>query len=249
MALVAASVAAPLVIRHRLEVEWKEKEARLRAQAEQVEDLSRENQKLSNLVAETRNSAPLSNGQLKELLRLRGEVGQLRQAARDIENLKGTSRQSPAVPEGTDTTSPPEDQTVLAHWPKAELAAAGYSDPASALRTALWAMSRGDGDAMALSVTPESRADLERQDWPEHKSPREEMAERGKWIAESLAPASGFDVVGQRQPAEDRAILDVFFEGEGRTRRFEMKKTGGAWKFNTMGLPGVREDDFASAWP
>src|ERR1035437_9321473 len=93
--------------------------------------------------------------------------------------------------------TPPDPQTVQAYWPKAQLASAGYADPAAALQTALWAMSRGDPDALAASVTPEARSKLTREQWLKHGPPEEELAAATRNIADSLSPSSGFYLVGQ----------------------------------------------------
>ncbi len=251
MVAVAASVAAPVALRHRAQAEWREKAALQQERAGQLEAALAENRRLSDLVAQARSSPAASSGELRELLRLRGEIGRLRQAVSEMEKLKATNQWlltvAGTLPGQPGASPPPEGETVEAYWPKAQLVAAGYADPASALRTALWAMTRGDAGSLAMSVTPEARASMERQDWLEHKSAAEEMAERGRWIAESLGPISGFYVVGQQLTAEDRAIVDVHFEGEGKARKFEMKKVGSEWKLSAMGMPGGT--DSGSAWP
>jgi hypothetical protein len=129
---------------------------------------------------------------------------------------------------------------VRAYWPKTQLAFAGYADPASSLETALWAMSRGDPGVLAASVTPEARAKLAREQWDNHGTPDEEIATSTKKIADSLNPSSGFYIVGQNLISQDQAILDVYFEGEGKTRQFAMKKIDEEWKFDELGK---------GAWP
>ena len=65
-----------------------------------------------------------------------------------------------------------------------------------------------------------------------------------------MAPASGFDVVAQKQPAPGHAIVEVYFEGEGKTRKFEMRQVGGEWRFNAMGVPGGSDDEISGVgWP
>ena len=253
-AVIVASVAAPLVMRHRAQAEWGQKDALWEERAGQLEAALAENRRLSDLASAAKSSASASEGQLRELLRLRGELGQLRQTASEMEKLKAMNRQLLAVASGAPARppapSPPEGQTIQAYWPKAQLASAGYADAGSALKTALWAMSRGDPEALGMSVTPEAKAALERQDWQTHKTPAEELADRSQWIAESLNPSSGFYVVGQKLTNQDRAILDVHFEGEGKTRKFELKQVGGEWKLNAMGLGGgVNGDMDAATWP
>ena len=155
--------------------------------------------------------------------------------------------------------SRPDPQTFVAYWPKAQLTFAGYADPTSGLRTALWAMSRNDPNALEASVTPETRAELiERalttalwvlsrndpdalagrvapeikyRELIDHLSPAERMAFQAKGAADSLGLSSGFYVVGQKLISQDQAMLDVYFEGEAATRRFALSKIGEEWKW------------------
>jgi hypothetical protein len=113
-------------------------------------------------------------------------------------------------------------------------------------------MSLGDANALAKSVTPETKNRLSREGWNDRRSSDEEIARSAKDIAESLSAARGFSVVAQNMVAEELAILAVYFEGEGQTRRIAMKKVGGEWKFNMMGRGGDSDDDLQNghvAWP
>jgi hypothetical protein len=56
----------------------------LRSQTERADSLLADNARLSNLLAQAASANSLSQGQLSELLRLRGEVGQLRQQLREL---------------------------------------------------------------------------------------------------------------------------------------------------------------------
>jgi hypothetical protein len=152
-AIVIASAAAPLLIQRHAKVQWIEREALLRQQAVQLAELSAENKRLLNLVAHA-GSPSLSSDQFRELMKLRGEIGQMRKDASEAARLKSANQQLLA-PSGDSAPSSdpslPEPQTVLAYWPKAQLTSAGYAEPTSGLRTALWAMSRNDPKALATS--------------------------------------------------------------------------------------------------
>jgi hypothetical protein len=236
--VVFAIVATPLTVQHWCQVQWRKGSERSRRQAERLADLSAESQRLSNLVAQLQKSS-VADDQIRELLRLRGEIGLLRQTLSEIATLRGKNQQLLAArnrPESQPATSPPPDpRTVLAYWPKTQLAPAGYGDPASALQTVLWAMSHGDSDALAASVTPQAKSALTRENWFEHRPPAEEMAAATRQIADSLSPSSGFYIVGQNVRSQEEAILNVYFEGEGKARDFAMKKIGGEWRFDNLG--------------
>lgn len=270
VALMVASVAAPLLIQRHARIQWREREALLRQQAERFAELSAENKRLSKLVAQ---SPSLPSDQFSELMKLRGEIGRLRQEASEVAQLQA-ARQQPLAASGNSEPqsepSLPEPQTVLAYWPKAQLSSVGYADPTSGLQTALWAMNGNDPNALAASVTPEANAELIEGGsrtalWvlcrndpdalagrvaPEIKyrelidrlSPAERMAFQAKGAADSLGLSSGFYVVGQKLMSQDQAILDVCFEGEAATRRFALKKIGDDWKVGGIYLAGGHED-------
>src|ERR1041385_640854 len=93
--IIAASVATPVAIQRQSNLR-KENES-LRQQLDQQAQLAAENERLSNLITETArtNSILLPDGQLKELLRLRGEVGRLRLESRELARVKAAETQSP----------------------------------------------------------------------------------------------------------------------------------------------------------
>ncbi len=90
-ALVVAGVATPLVIQHQASTKLLEKDAFLRQQADQLAQLTAENQRLSNLVAASKTARPPAGDQ-RELLRLRAEVSRLQGNARQ----KATEASDPA---------------------------------------------------------------------------------------------------------------------------------------------------------
>jgi len=87
-AVVVASVAISLVIQHQSQAKMREADASLQHQADQLSRLQAENERLSNLAAQT--GAP---NQLNDLLRLRGEVGLLRKQTNDLAMLQEENRQ------------------------------------------------------------------------------------------------------------------------------------------------------------
>ena len=249
--LLLAGVAAPMAVWRHAQAAWREQSELLREQAGRLNGLSAENQRLSNLVAQAKGPSP-ANGPHRELLKLRGEIGVLRQIAGEVDDLRATNQQLKAAEANSARAwpAPPSDAAILARWPKAQLAPAGYADPASALQTALCAMSQGNTNLLTASVTPEALAEMTRQNWPKHGDPADEIAASARNIAESLNPASGFYLVGRTSSSPDRAVLDVYFDGEGRTRKFALEKIGADWKLNAMGCAGGEDNDLGMpAWP
>jgi hypothetical protein len=91
-AVVLISVALPLVLLHEAQGKWREKQESLRQQAGPLAQLAAENERLSNVVARLKPAPPLSDEQLWELLRLRGEVRELRRQTNLIRELQDENR-------------------------------------------------------------------------------------------------------------------------------------------------------------
>jgi len=87
-ALAIAGVTAPLAIHHHSQLQLSQKEESLRRQADRLAQLAADNGQLSNQLAQANGSLPLANDQLRELLRLRNEVGMLRQENSDLGKLR-----------------------------------------------------------------------------------------------------------------------------------------------------------------
>lgn len=94
-------VAIWLAVEHQARLRLGEENTVLRQQLDQMAGLAAENERLSNLVAQARSSQSLPDDRLRELLRLRGEVGVLRQQTKELETLREENRQARAAREGS----------------------------------------------------------------------------------------------------------------------------------------------------
>ena len=250
LAIVAASLVLPLALWGRARTSRLQQDQHLSALVKQIAALENENQRLSITLSQVNEPDSAS---LAELLKLRGQIGLLRQNVVEATNLVARNRrlamalanlQNPAVL--------PEGQNVLVHWERDQLGFAGYSSPAAALESTLWAMAQADTNTLVNSVTAEIRSKMLREEWYQHGTTAEELAASAHSIADSLQPANGFSVLGQRSVAPDQVVIEVFFDGEGRTRKFAMKQVGAEWKFDALGLAGAPDWDVHpgfSAWP
>jgi hypothetical protein len=207
----------------------------LRRGAAALAVLDAENESLSNRAALALKDSP-STAQFRDLLKLRGEIGTLRQASNETAKLKARNARLEERLTNSAPPMPPDPQKILAHWSKEQLLMAGYSDPISAVRTVLCATSHNDPNLYFDSVTPDTRKLLTREQWYNHGPAAEELASATQRFADSLESDTGFDVVGQSPPAEGKTTVEVYFEGEGRTRKFLMQQVSGDWKFD--GLEG-----------
>ena len=86
-ALVIASVVMPLVVQHKTQARLRDLDEALRQQSDQLAKLREKNQKLSNQFAQPKNSQLIPNDQFSELMKLRGEVGRLRNRAQELTKI------------------------------------------------------------------------------------------------------------------------------------------------------------------
>ncbi len=96
--IIVAGVATPLMIQHQAQAKLHASAEALQRQVDRTAQLQSENERLSNLVAQAGNPPSLSNDQLDELLRLRGEVARLRSDSRELARLKASGADHAANP-------------------------------------------------------------------------------------------------------------------------------------------------------
>ena len=104
-AIVIAGVTTSLVVQHRGQLRQRQTEAALRSQAGQLQELTAANQQLSDQIDQMKTQAALSAPQMSELLRLRGEVGQLRRKTNELAKLAQQSERSLSSPEAPSHTA------------------------------------------------------------------------------------------------------------------------------------------------
>lgn len=88
-AVVAASVVVPLLVQYQAQARLRDGDETLRGQAAQLAAQKTENDRLSNLAA----NSSLSKEQIADLQNLRAEVGPLRQQAQEVAQLQQENRQ------------------------------------------------------------------------------------------------------------------------------------------------------------
>ncbi len=203
----------------------REQQEALTRQAGELARLAAENACLADLVAQTPRPAPLSQAQFRELLRLRSEVGQLRAAFTEVEALRQTNRLYQAALE----TGARAHQTV---WTPEQLTFAGYGDPASAMKSTLWAWLNRDPAAYLAQCTPEEKAELEKA-WA-GASPEQIAAMFQRMAAFYSFAADGARMLGEKAVSDNEVILDLYFDRDGKSRRFALKKSGDRWQVDGL---------------
>ena len=195
--------------------------------AGQLAQLQDEIARLSNRMAQGKPTRSLADDQFAELLKLRNEVSRLRGEGRETEDLRATNQQLSAALARADGAPP-----VQVRWDRDQLAFAGYADPESAMISTLWGLNNGDPDFYLSLLSPSQKAILEKA------GKLEEIARHYKKIGEVLNPpdATGISLVGKKLNSPDEAVVDLYYEGEGKTRKFIMKRVEGEWKLQGLAL-------------
>lgn len=238
-AVAAAGIVASLVIKRSGEAKLREFAGLSRQQAEQIGQLSAENERFSNVVARSGGSEPLASDQLRELLKLRGQIGLLRQAAGEQARLQAANQQLRAGLAVSEQELA-EARAAPNFWPKEQLAFAGYADPEAALKTSLWAMSNGDVKAFIACWAPGPVVSAALEDL--RQKTEAEMAAEGNSLAQNLAPCIGFHIVEKRVKSADEVVYRLSFDGEGKTRSVLLKRVGNEWKLADLLIrPGEDE--------
>lgn len=225
-AIVAAAVGTPLVMQHRANEALRAENTALREQTAQLEKLRAENRRLAGQI-EAAVSRPQAEHQ--ELLRLRGEVGVLRQ------QLAGMTRDKPAAPAAQPT------QKAAGYLAKDQLAFAGFATPEATFESVTWALMNGDYDVFRRSMTSEAikvaetdrglRARVETKDNP------------------IIPLVKGFQIMAKKTLADNQVELKVWIgdqysgdpsaPGAGSFFLQPMAKIGNEWKISgsSRGVP------------
>ena len=215
-ALIAGAIIG--VIEHRATAKLREENRVLRQDVEQLARVGDEYLRLSNLLARA-GSPALPEAQMRELLRLRGEVGVLRQQTNELGKLH---TENSTLRSGTNLPARDPSQPAPDYLPRASWAFAGYADPDAALQSCLWAWSSGDPKTVMASITPAHRAQ-----WG-FKSD-EEIA---KQIARNLSHARGFRILERQNVSSSECRLTVSDAEAKQKVGFCYKRIGSEWKFD-----------------
>ena len=227
-ALVVAGVATPLVISHQTQSRLLQENKSLREQVGQLSKLAVENESLSNEAAQAQSSQALAKKQASELLRLRGELGTLRQQQKEWDRMKAAlAAERTRLPDITGPTA--KTDTI----PRENWNFAGYASPEAALQTVVWAMSKGDLKTLLASATPETQKLMAQQYAVKTDS---EIA--SSLVHETLGLAEL--TLGDKMIASDgsvtfRITVQESDDGTTKTRAeavMSFENVGGEWKYS-----------------
>jgi hypothetical protein len=162
LAVALASVVLLLVTVRRYESQLKTSDEKLRQYASQVDDLKAQNGRLSKQIGSAANWKLRSERDLVELMKLRSEVGQLREEKKKLRSLEAQAKTNEIQPTAMPQTSAKVVMVGTNLLPRDSWAFAGYQTPANALESVAWAMKNGDVDAYLSSLTPDAEEATEK---------------------------------------------------------------------------------------
>jgi hypothetical protein len=214
-----------LAVEHKARLRLGEEHKALEQQLKQMAGLIAENAQLSNVVARANGAQSLPDDQSRELLRLRGEVGLLRQQSQELETVRTENRQARAALESSLKT---QSAATADYWPRDSWAFTGYASPDAALRTSLWAANNGDLKALLASATGEVRKEMEEEFGGKSES------EASIRAMDQVISLKSVRVLNREVQADDTVVVTAAFEDrtDTHTVKLLMKKFGNDWKIS-----------------
>jgi len=214
-----------LAVEHKARLRLGEEHKALEQQLKQMAGLIAENAQLSNVVARANGAQSLPDDQSRELLRLRGEVGLLRQQSQELETVRTENRQARAALESSLKT---QSAATADYWPRDSWAFTGYASPDAALRTSLWAANNGDLKALLASATGEVRKEMEEEFGGKSES------EASIRAMDQVISLKSVRVLNREVRADDTVVVTAAFEDrtDTHTVKLLMKKFGNDWKIS-----------------
>jgi hypothetical protein len=203
--------------------------AALRAQGHTFQEQAETAAKAST--AEAAQAQVQSEAQTRELMKLRGEVSQLRTGgAQELQQLRAENAvlKREASRAGASRTLPGLDQssdTAKGQFPRESWSFAGYKSPENALVSAIWSMREGDPKTYFNSLTPEEQSRLAKQ-W--ENKPESEIAAKHQ---SDVSKITSMQILDRQPVSDDEMTMSVYIGGVDRTEKVRMQRSQGEWKF------------------
>lgn len=215
--LLVIGLATWLVRQQQSQNELREKNRTLQEQIDKFTPLAADNQ--TNSPAQS-----FSDAQMTELLRLRNEVGRLREQSNELANLRAALATAQKVQSAKPELAPTRSEAI----PKEAWANVGYATPEAAFQTICFAMSKGDVQTYLNSLSPEQQTNMTKafQGKSQAEIAAGQMAE--------MEPVNDFQVVGKIEVGPDQVQMLVHTAGEDLNTIFVMTNVNNSWKFANM---------------
>jgi len=205
--------------------------------SEQLLRLQHEREEVTNQLAELEadKSRLQSNSSQIELLKLRGEVALLHQNADALEKLKEENLQLRSQLATGGKSSPiktPPDVAPQNVFPRQSWAAAGYADPRAAFQSAVLAVTKGDAQAYAASLSPDMLKEKQKEVADQMALAGKSMDDLATETVQQYSAVTGYRILDEQAVADDEVILHVYLDGVGVDKFIRMKKFGTDWKMD-----------------
>jgi hypothetical protein len=229
-----------LAIEHQTRVGLEREQQTLQQRLPEMALLIASNQQLSNLLVQGKSSQPLTEDQSRELLRLRGEAGLLRQQIRELQAVRD---QNPKAHEALESdlknqSAGAASAATADYWPQDSWAFKGYATPDAALQSSLWAANNGDVKALLASATGEMQKVMEED---LKNKPETEASVRAM---DEVMGIKSLRVLNRELRDDGTVVITAEFEGRtgNRTEKLMMKKIGDEWKLSGPAIQPVIEN-------
>lgn len=244
-AIAAAGISAPLIFQHQSLDRLRAENSALRQQLEQAGAVHAENAGRTQVgQAELERLRKEQN----ELLRLRAEVTRLRGQEQELVKLRAAK--PPVAPAATPIRNANEAEPPN-HLPREMWLDAGFGTPHAALQTRGWAIQTANRERFKESVyvTDGARKRMEQMleqmiaTAPDPEKARREILEKGLGVEEGLLLPmmaknrdmnyTGYRILSQEAPSEDRRVLEVETEmaaAPPQRETLNLQQFGGEWK-------------------
>jgi hypothetical protein len=211
-----------------------------RLQAQWQDALKNGGPELARKMARQESELQVLRLQAQELLKLRRDVRDLRAGTKELsrlqqenEQLKEAETNTPAPqPTPTTTDMTPAQGNVLDSVARQNWTFAGYSTPAAAVESALWALGQGDIDTYLAGLTDAERARLEAQLQPDSPTVDATMTA----LTRTVSGATGFRILDQTAISDTEVPVTVQLPGAPTEQlRFVLTFVNGEWRVSSVG--------------
>jgi hypothetical protein len=224
---IVIGLAVGLIFEHQRRIGLRKDRRALEQRLQEMARLAGNNEQLSNLLVRANSRRSLSDGQSRELLRLRGQVGVLRQQTGELETVRDENRQAHAALENTLKNAAASKPAATAdYWPQDSWAFKGFASADAALQSSLWAANSGDLKTLLASSTGDLRKMIE-EDFKDKSE-----AEASIKAMDEVTGIKSIQVLNREARDDDTVVITAKLEGstESQTQKLMLKRIDGEWK-------------------
>jgi RNA polymerase sigma factor (sigma-70 family) len=160
-----------------------------------------------------------------DLLKLRSEVGLLRNQTNQLGSLQKEAARTP-----TESANEASENELVT---RAQYEFAGFAEPKSTVNSMFWAMSQGDIQTVLASMSPALQSQT-REQW---KGIADDELKAGLLSDADNRKVTGYRITNKLVVSDNEVVLTIFQEGRDREKKMRLVRVGDEWKF--AGTPGM----------